>query len=160
MLFEYKSKAVVAVPTRDGQLHLVDPLYLTGAAFPAPGAGALTTWQDVKGARWIAAAAKDSVTAWKVVDQSGAPALAPGWTSPKMGSLFAPMVVNGVVFVISNSPTAVLHALDGATGTELWSSGKTMTAAVRDGGLSGSGSQLYVGTNDGMIYAFGFPIEH
>jgi outer membrane protein assembly factor BamB len=54
----------------------------------------------------------------------------------------------------------VLHALDGATGKELWNSGKTMTAAVRIGGLSGSGSQIYLGTSDGTIYAFGFPIEH
>jgi outer membrane protein assembly factor BamB len=68
--------------------------------------------------------------------------------------------VDGVVFAVSNSPAAVLHALDGATGKELWNSGKTMTAAVRAGGLSGSGSQIYLGTSDGTIYAFGFPIEH
>jgi len=31
---------------------------------------------------------------------------------------------------------------------------------LHDGGLSGGGSQLYLGTYDGMLYAFGFPIEH
>jgi outer membrane protein assembly factor BamB len=160
VIFEYKSRAVIAVPTREGQVHLVDAVSLTGAAYPAPGAGALTTWQDAAGIRWIAALSKDSIAAWKVLAQNDAPALAPGWTSSGMASPVAAMVVNGVVFAVSNSPSAVLHALDGATGRELWSSGKTMLTPVRVGGLSGSGSQLYVGTSDGTIYAFGFPIEH
>ena len=69
-------------------------------------------------------------------------------------------IVTNDPFRLSNSPAAVLHALDGATGKELWNSGKTMTAPVRTSGLSAIGSQVYLGTSDGMIYAFGFPIEH
>ena len=43
---------------------------------------------------------------------------------------------------------------------ESWNSGKTMTAPVRESGISGSGSQIYLGTSDGTVYAFGFPTEH
>ena len=57
-------------------------------------------------------------------------------------------------------PAAILYALDGATGRELWNSGKALSAAVRISGLSSIGSQLYLGASDGMFYAFGFPIEH
>jgi outer membrane protein assembly factor BamB len=106
------------------------------------------------------APSKNSIEAWKVVGEGDAPALERGWTSAEMASPLAPMIVDGVVFAVSNSPTAVLHALDGATGKELWNSGTTMSAAVRISGLSGSASQLYLGTSDGTIYAFGFPIEH
>jgi hypothetical protein len=47
-----------------------------------------------------------------------------------------------VVLAVSNSPNAILHALDGATGKELWNSGKSMAAAVRIGDLSAIGSQV------------------
>ncbi|PYV12198.1 MAG: hypothetical protein DMG07_17605 [Acidobacteria bacterium] len=60
----------------------------------------------------------------------------------------------------ASSSRAVLYALDATTGKELWSSGDTITSFLHDGGLSGGGSQLYLGTYDGMLYAFGFPIEH
>jgi outer membrane protein assembly factor BamB len=160
VVFEYKTKAMIAAPTKGGQIHLVDAAALTGKAFPGAVAGALASWQDPGGTRWIVAPSKDSIAAWKVDAQGDAAALATGWASAEMASPLAPIVVNGVVFAVSNSPSAVLHALDGATGKELWNSGKTMTAAVRIGGLSGSGSQIYLGTSDGTIYAFGFPIEH
>jgi len=68
------------------------------------------------------------------------------------------MTINGVVFVLSGNP-AILYALDGATGKTLWDSGKTI-AGIANGGLSGGASQLYLSTQDGTMYAFGFPIEH
>ena len=94
-----------------------------------------------------------------------------------MVSPLPPMVINGVVFAVSSgefrsggamtaaqraqkSAKAVLYALDGDTGKELWNSGNTITSFVHSGGLSGGGSQLYLETYDGMLYAFGFPIEH
>jgi outer membrane protein assembly factor BamB len=86
--------------------------------------------------------------------------LQPGWTSREMASPLQPMVINGVVFAVSNSASPVLYALDGATGRELWNSGKIMRAPVRSSKLTGSDSQIYLGTSDGTVYAFGFPIEH
>jgi outer membrane protein assembly factor BamB len=158
VIFDYKSKTVVAAAAQDGQIHLVDGAALTGAAYPAVATGALAAWQDAAGAQWIAAPSKNSIAAWKV--SGDAPALQAGWTSGELASPSAPIVINGVVFTVTNSPNAVLHAIDGATGKELWNSGKTMTAAVRAGSLSSGNSQVYLGTSDGMIYAFGFPIEH
>lgn len=158
VVFEYKTKVMVAAPTTDGQVHLVDAASMTGAAFPAAAVGPLASWQDGSG-RWIMAATKSGITAWKVVDQGDSVALQAGWTAP-MASPMAPMVINGVVFTLTNSPSAVLHALDGWSGKELWTSGKTMTAAAKIGSISGSSTRVYIGTSDGMIYAFGYPIEH
>jgi outer membrane protein assembly factor BamB len=161
---EHNKATMVAAATADGRLHLVamrspDDASLTGAAFPAVVSGALTSWQDA-GTRWLAAPSNNSIAAWKVAGQSGAPVLQPGWTSREIASPLAPILVNGVVFAVSSSSPAVLYALDGATGKELWNSGKALSAAVRIGGLSAIGSQLYLGASDGTFYAFGFPIEH
>jgi len=169
VVFEYNSESskatMIAAATGDGRLHLVavnsqDAASLTGAAFPAVVSGPLATWQDAAGARWLLAPSHNSIAAWKVADQRGAPVLQPGWTSREIASPLAPIIVNGVVFAVSGSSPAVLYALDGATGKELWNSGKALPAAVRNGGLSAIGSQLYLGASDGVFYAFGFPIEH
>jgi outer membrane protein assembly factor BamB len=118
-----------------------------------------------------------AIVAWKVVDHDGVPTLQPGWVSRDMITPLTPIVINGVVFALSSgeshaadhrdadgqraqrSSPAVLCALDGTTGKELWNSGITMASLAR-GGLSGGGGQVYVGTNDGTLYAFGFPMEH
>ena len=119
-----------------------------------------------------------AIVAWKVVDRNGAASLEPGWVSRDMVSPLTPLVINGVVFAVSSgevrgkegkmtaaqrakaSAPAVLYALDGATGKELWSSGKTITSFMHGGGLSGGAGQVYLGTHDGTLYSFGFPIEH
>ncbi len=160
LVFQYKSKTMIVAATKDNRLHLVDAGSLTGAAWPAAVSGALASWEDPAGTRWIAAPSKDSITAWRVADQSGTPVLQPGWTSREMASPLGPIAINGVIFSASNSSAPVLDAFDGATGKELWNSGRTMAAPVRYGGLSGSAGQLYLETSDGTIYAFGFPIEH
>ena len=160
VIFEYNKSTVIAAASGDGRMHLVDAASMTGAAFPAVVTGAMASWQDGAGTRWIAAPSKNSIAAWKVAGQSGAPVLQPGWTSREMASPLAPIVINGVVFAVSNASPPVLWALDGATGKELWNSGKMLSAPVRNGGLSAIGGQLYLGASDGTFYAFGFPIEH
>jgi predicted ABC-type transport system involved in lysophospholipase L1 biosynthesis ATPase subunit len=57
------------------------------------------------------------------------------------------------------STPAVLYVLDGITGKELWSSGKTITSFAR-AGLSAGGGQVYLVTYDNHLYAFGIPMEH
>lgn len=158
--FEYKMKIMVAGLTKDGRMHLVDAASLAGAAYPATTASELATWQDPTGTRWILASSNDSITAWKVGGDGDSPFLQPGWTSREVASPMSPVVVNGVVFAVSNASTAVLYAFDGASGKELWNSGKTIAARVGYSGLSASGSRVYVGAADRTIYAFGFPIEH
>jgi outer membrane protein assembly factor BamB len=57
------------------------------------------------------------------------------------------------------STPAVLYALDGVTGKELWTSGTTITSFAR-AGLSAGNGQVYVVTYDNTLYAFGIPMEH
>jgi outer membrane protein assembly factor BamB len=209
VIFPYKEKALLAVTTKDGRIQLLDSAAMAGpgsrtASYSAASdfiPGALATWQDGAGTRWLLApaagpvaaeakftASNGSVTngavtngaivAWKVVEQNGAAALEPGWVSRDLASPMTPLVVNGVVFAVSSgeyrgkgekmtvaqraqrSVPAVVYALDGATGKELWNSGKTIASFVHGGGLSGGAGQIYLGTHDGTLYSFGFPIEH
>ena len=186
VLFEHRGKLLAALATKDGLIQLIEAsdhpaLVAKAPAFPnaadfAP--GALSSWLAPDGTRWLLASSAGSVGAWKVVDQSGGPALQPGWVSHELVSPVTPTIINGVVFALSSgelrssdgnlsaveraqrSSPAVLYALDALTGRELWNSGKTMTSFVHGGGVTGFGGQVYVGTHDGTLYAFGFPVEH
>jgi outer membrane protein assembly factor BamB len=209
VIFEYKGKNLIAATTKDGRLHLLDSANLGGAdhqtaLYTTPASakaadfvpGALASWQDRSGTRWILAptvgtqaadagfavtngtVTKGAVIAWKIVEQNGAPTLEPGWASRDLVSPLPPTIINGVVFVTSSgefrsgeskmtaaqrgqrSSHAVLYALDGTTGKELWNSGTTITSFTRGGALSGGVGQIYLTTYDGTIYAFGFPMEH
>lgn len=123
-------------------------------------------------------AGNGSVVAFKLVDNNGTLTLERGWTSGRLNSPLGPIVVNGIVFVASSgeykgastaalsaaerarrSTPAVLYALDGATGKELWSSGRTITSFARAGLAAGAG-QVYLVTYDNTLYTFGIPIEH
>ncbi|HKQ92557.1 MAG TPA: hypothetical protein VJZ77_18000 [Blastocatellia bacterium] len=206
VLFEYKGKNLIAATTRDGRVHLLDSANLGGAdhqtaLYTTPATskagttspGALASWQDASGARWIlapvmgsqaadlgfkSAATNGAVVAWKIVEQNGAPTLQPAWSSRDLVSPLPPTVINGVVFVTSGgefrtddskmtaaerarrSSRAVLYALDGETGRELWNSGATIASFTRGVALSGGVGQIYLTTHDGVIYTFGFPMEH
>jgi outer membrane protein assembly factor BamB len=184
LIFDHKGKVFAAVATRDGRIHVVDTASMTTAVAQstAIGAGvspgALASWQDPSGVRWILASSGNAVVALKLADNSGKLAFEQGWTSGQMASPATPAIINGVVFALSTgefktsdnkmtaaqraqrSSPAVLYAFDGATGKELWNSGKTFTSFVHGAGLSGAGGQLYVGTYDGTLYSFGFPMEH
>lgn len=118
-----------------------------------------------------------AVVAFKVVAQNGKTTLQTAWVSRDMVSPAAPMIVNGIVFALGtgeyhtsdakmtaaqraqHSVPAILYALDAATGKEVWNSGKTITSFVHSGGLSTGNSQVYVATWDGVVYAFGIPME-
>jgi hypothetical protein len=140
----------------------------------APVAGALQS-----GVRFASngIAPAGSIVSFKVADEGGKIALVPGWASRNMTAPLAPIVVNGVVFAASSgeyrggvasltaaqraqrSTPAVLYALDGATGQQLWSSRATITSFAR-GGLSAAAGQVYLVTYDNHLYAFGIPMEH
>jgi outer membrane protein assembly factor BamB len=208
VVFEHKEKILIAATTKDGRVHLLDSANLGGesrtALYTTPalskaGAtapGALASWQDRSGARWILAATAGSqaadlgfaatngrvtngaVVAWKLVEQNGALTLQQAWASRDLVSPLPPTIINGVVFVTSGgefrtndsrmtaaerarrSSRAVLYALDGETGKELWSSGTAIASFTRGASLSGGVGQIYLTTYDGVIYAFGFPMEH
>lgn len=136
---------------------------------------ALATWDDGK-SKWIAAPIGNHIVTFKIADDGGKFALTPGW-SKDVASPLAPIVVNGLVMAVSSgeyrggdatltasarakqSQPAVLSVLDGATGKELWNSGKTITSFAR-AGLAAGGGQVYLVTYDNQLYAFGIPMEH
>jgi len=150
--------------------------------FNTSGSDGLATWEDSDGTRWIVAASAGSLAAdariptnngsvtngtvvgFKVIEQGGALALQPAWAARDIPSPGSPIVINGVIFVLARggqrSGPAVLYALDGLTGKELWNSGTTITSFVHSGGLSGEDGQVYVGTYDSTLYAFGIALEH
>jgi outer membrane protein assembly factor BamB len=118
-----------------------------------------------------------AVVAFKLVDENGMLTLQPGWVSRDLVSPAPPIVVNGVVFALSTgeymapanatltaeqraqrSSPAVLYALDGSTGKELWSSGKTIHSFSHSGGLASAASKVFVSTWDSTLYAFGYAI--
>ncbi len=126
VVFAHKGKVMIAATTKDGRVHLFDSTNLTApltsstaamkAANFAP--GALASWQDPSGTRWIlapttgtqaaeagftaGAITKGAVVAWKVVEQNGAPSLQPGWASRDLISPLPPTIINGVAFVTSS----------------------------------------------------------
>ena len=56
---------------------------------------------------------------------------------------------------IAASTYAVLYALDGQTGKELWSSGNQISSWNHWSGLSVANGRVYIGTYDGAVYCFG-----
>ena len=83
----------------------------------------------------------------------------PGVAAPE----FPNPVVNGVEIPMSgqsqrriaSSTHAVLYALDGQTGKELWSSGDQITSFNHWSGLSVANGRVYIPTYDGTVYCFG-----
>lgn len=185
LVFEHKGKDLVAAVTADGRLHVLDTASLdkalaVSAPFTEGEVGALASWQDDAGTRWIVSpasgaaiasagfsgSAKSGIVAWKLVDQGGSLSLQPGWVSRELNGPLTPAIVNGIVFAVSSGLSrggqrgrAVLYALDGGTGKEIWNSGPAITSFVKSGGLAAGGGRVYVSGHDGTQYAFGFPME-
>ena len=131
--FNLDGRDVVAAAGRDGRLYVLDGTMLGGAdhrtplarsavystASEAP-AGAVTTWQDADGVRWllvasngpVAADAKfvaangtvtnGAIAAFRITAQGGAVAIEPAWTSRDLTSPATPIVLNDVVFALSS----------------------------------------------------------
>jgi hypothetical protein len=205
IVLRHGSKDLIAATANDGRLYLLDAASLGGgdhktplastAKYTTAGAGTgLATFQDDSGGRWVFTTASGTtgdvtftqngpassgrIVAFKVIEEGGKLSLAPGWQSQDVATPLAPIVVNGMVFVVSSgeyrgpasppltaaqraqrSAPAVLQVLDAATGRTLWSSGTTITSFAR-GELSAGGGQVYVVTYDNHLYAFGIPLEH
>ena len=124
-----------------------------------------------------------SIGAFKVEDRNGKPVLTPVWISRNLITPAPAAVVNGIVFALSTgewvrqandregglyqadvraqkSAAAVLYALDGATGKELWSSGSQVTSFTHFAALSIANGRVYFTTYDNTLWCFGIPMEH
>ena len=164
VIFDDGGRLLIAASSRDGRIRLLDSrrtTFVRTSVSPQPANDALASWADTNDIRWLVAAGGSqgrggAIAAWKVIRPDSVPRLEPGWVSRPMPAPLAPAVVHDVIFAVSRG---VLHALDGATGHELWNSGAAIAPVAR-AGLSAGGSQVYVATGDGTLYAFGFPMEH
>jgi hypothetical protein len=106
-----------------------------------------------------------AVVALRVSEVNRRFSLEPEWSSNDLISPATPIIVNGAVFALSTGRTAaagrtgspaVLFAHDGLSGKTLWNSGKSMTTSASPGSFWSALSQVYVGADDGTVYAFGF----
>lgn len=132
--FEHGGKHLVVAANADGRLYLLDAASLGGANHKTPlyrtapysntltdfTAGALATFADADGTRWILAATggpihaetrfpvangdapNGAIVAYKLVTTNGALTLQPAWVSRDMVSPVVPAVVNGVVFAVAS----------------------------------------------------------
>lgn len=168
LVFQWKDKDVVMAAGK-GMLVLFDSSALSAgpiATSPATAAdkfnaGALASWTDAQGTRWVAVPSARGITTFKIVEQEGKVVFLRAWTSRDIATPLAPVVVNGVVFAVSTGTRAlpsVLYAIEAATGKDLWNSGRAITSTVR-GGLSAGQGNVYVPGADSTLYAFGFNIE-
>ncbi|HEX7138502.1 MAG TPA: PQQ-binding-like beta-propeller repeat protein [Vicinamibacterales bacterium] len=131
--FNLGGRDLVAAAGRDGRLYVLDGSSLGRADHRTPLArstvyatatdappGAVTTWQDAEGVRWLLVAATGSiagdtkfpgangtvtngaVAAFRVTGQAGSVSLEPAWTSRDLTSPATPIVLNDVVFALSS----------------------------------------------------------
>jgi outer membrane protein assembly factor BamB len=121
-----------------------------------------------------------SVMAFKVDLEAGKPVLTPAWNSLNMSVPTPVIIANGIVFALSDgdSPVqfgpsgnllsvddrkakaghAIVYALDASTGEVLFSSADTIRGFSHFSAPAVGGGRVYVGTEDGMLYAFGLGI--
>lgn len=119
------------------------------------------------------------VMAFKVVaDSSGKPILQPAWTSHNISVPEPVAIAGGIVFALGTGENteqvyegdikrlikdrnalmnnnAVLFALDGETGRELWNSGGAITDWTHFSGLAVGDGKVFLVTHQGGVYAFG-----
>jgi hypothetical protein len=168
--FRYKQRDLIAGGGKEGRLVLLDAKSLGGpdhhtALFASPVFlnedlysagrgfwGALASWEDAKGARWLAApawgpvsskapafpvkngaASEGSIMAFKVEEKDGKPLLAPAWISRNMGVPEPPIVANGIVFAVSN--------------------GENVLQANNEGRLMDSAQRLKTAPGHAILYA-------
>jgi outer membrane protein assembly factor BamB len=173
VVFTYKDKELVASAGADGRIYLLDakspggddhktPLFRTEPLAAGRVWGGLSSWLDTGGTRWILAPVwgdKGSIVAFKLLEQDGKPALKQGWVSRDMVSPEQPVITSGVVFALSAGERAVLYALDGTTGQEMWSTGEQVTAPANLTGLTVANGRVFFTTTDNTLYGFGIYLE-
>jgi outer membrane protein assembly factor BamB len=142
-IFPFKESELIAAAGKEGVIYLLDAKSLGGGDhrtslyrspllaneevnFAGKGFwGALSTWEDGSGTRWLYAPAwgppasttrfpnqygptpHGSLMAFKVEVQNNRPVLTPAWNSPDMSLPTPAVIANGMVFVLSDGDDAV-----------------------------------------------------
>lgn len=172
VVFRQNGAEIVAAATTDGRIFGLDAAALGGADHSTPlfseaiaggpfAPEGLATF-ELDGTRWLLAPSRGAIAAYKVVADGNKLALQQGWTSRALTAPTAPIVVNDVVLAAASGRpqgSAVLYAFDARSGREIWNSGTTIRGPIPPANIWASNSQVYAGTNDGTVYAFGFELE-
>jgi outer membrane protein assembly factor BamB len=180
VVFDYKGRDLIVAAGSDGRLRLLDSeSFNTALHQTAPiGSiwGGLSSWEE-NNVRWVAApvwgplnaelkapltngaAPNGSIVAFRIEEQGGKPVLTPAWVSRDLSSPVPPVVTSGIVFALSTRGRAVLYALDGTTGKEVYSTGNQVTAAGSLTGLTVANGRVFFTTMDNTLYAFGIYME-
>ena len=153
VVFTADGKEMVGAAAKDGHIYLLD-----AASLQQAGNTSVTGSPSALAASpgWLVNAAGTHIVATKV----SAGGLSTGWTSTtSFAAPAAPIIVDDVVFALdkgAGSSSAVLYALDEATGKEIWNSGKGMKVAAKSTPIWSISGQVYVVTGDNTLYAFGY----
>lgn len=161
-------------PDHHQPLSKTDPI---GAGFR----GGFASWEDTAtGKRWVyaslngASSAKfptqngkapdGSIVAFTVEERDGHPALVPAWISGNIAAPSPAVIANGLVFVLAagdakKNSHAVLYALDGESGKQLYSSQSLVRSFSHSDGLAIANKRIYFTTHDNAVYCFGFLAE-
>jgi hypothetical protein len=172
IVFTYQEHEFVAAAVRDGRIFLFGgdqkaPLAVSAAINTSKtwSPHALASWEDEDHNRYIvesAVSGKGAIVTFKLSGDALKPEPKQAWTAGDLGIPSAPIIVNGVVFVLRSGTAAspaALYAFNGTSGTELWNSGKAITSYVQSTPIWSSNAQVYVATHDGTLYAFGFAMD-
>ncbi len=154
MVYEWKGREQIVAAGKQ-RLLLVDSNQKLHVAREARGefTGALGTWEDASGKRWIYAATSSGIQAYDAE-------LSPLWKTNDRPAPVSLVVANGLLFALANEKSrAVLYALDAATGKELYSSGDQVSSSQNASGLAVANGHACFGTSDGTLYCFGLPME-
>jgi outer membrane protein assembly factor BamB len=187
--FRVRDRDLLAVGNGDGRIYLLDARTLGGtdhrtplatsdqyAGAPDHARGALASWEDAQGTRWVLATSAKGVVAFRIGGANGVLSLDRVWTSRDIEWPLPPTILNDVVFAVASglppgaanetaaervkrSGRAVLYALDARSGKDLWNSGDAITSFAPGVAPSAGDGQVYVVTYDGTVYAFGLPQE-
>ena len=71
------------------------------------------------------------------------------------GAVYGGGLSSGPARRVPTSRRAALYALDGQTGSELWSSGNQIESWNHFSGLTVANGRAYIATFDGVLYCFG-----
>jgi hypothetical protein len=179
VVFAFKGRDLIATAGAGGRLYLLDSKSLGGDDHKTTLAqseplgsgeivGGLSTWIDDGGIRWLLAPVwgankHGAIVAFKVEDKDGKTVLTKGWESREMSSPEPPVITAGVVFALASgsqdSSHAILYALDGTTGKEIYSTADQVTAPANLTGVTIANGRVFFTTTDGTLYGFGVYME-
>jgi outer membrane protein assembly factor BamB len=186
VLFTYQDHELMIAAGKDGRLFVIDPKQPTPVSETLPlgkAWGALSSWQDTQGTRWVLApvwgpvnseikseARNGAIVAFRLDDSNGTPKLTPVWVSRDLLSPEPPVITSGIVFALSAgdysnnehakpSGHATLYAFDGASGKELYTSANQAAAPANLNGVTLANGRVFFATTDGTLYGFGIFLE-